>query len=1078
MSVKSGGMIPVLILAALWGALAGWGWGPAGQTASAGSEPQWAWMDGATTTGGGGVYGTLWVPADTNKIGAREKVATWSDASGALWLFGGRDGTTATAQYLNDLWRFTPGDGWVWMGGESLVNRPGVYGAFRTATAGNIPGARWGASTWVDPDGAMWLFGGEGYDSAGNFGLLNDVWKFTLLTGWAWMKGANTVNQNGDSGTIGTAAEANTPGSRRGAASWPDKSGNLWLFGGLVYDTTYKYFYTTNELWKYDRNAGNWTCVKEGQIEHYGTRGVPAAANLPGSRQGAAAWTDPSGVFWMFGGWYDRAGLEDMGTSDEYYNDLWRYDPATGYWTWMKGKSWADYSGTGTYGTLGAPDPANTPGPRWDAVSWTDALGNLWLFGGRIWTFVGYHPPADSGIYHSENDLWKYDRSTGNWTCMKGNPTVDLPGGYGSMGVPDAANTPGARQTAAAWTDLSGDLWLFGGNGFDSGGTEGGLNDLWRLQLPPDTAPPTGSIVINNNQEITNSLNTTLSLTWADAGGPVARMRFSNDGATWSDWESLAATKAWTLLPGEGYKTVRAQFRDKAGNTSVVYSDCILAKNLLPEGTIMINNGDVVTPSPAVTLSLTWTGAAVTSMRFSDNGATWTLWEPVAATRAYILPSGDGYHTVRVQFRNAAGTRSAVASDYIKLVAPLLSGSILINNGDFTTTSQAVTLTLTWPVGPGFTARQMRFSDNGSNWTAWEPVQAVRAYTLPSGAGYHTVRVQYRSTVGGYSAVYSDYIKLIMPPLTVPNVMGRTQAEATTILAAAGLMLGTITFVANDIVAPGLVVSESPAAGVEVEAGSAVSLSVVEGTPPVHDTVLLPGNVPLEIVQIPEGTFTMGSPNTETGHDASESPQHEVSLDGFWMGRCEVTKRQWQAVMGTTPWAGQICVLNDPDSPAVHIDWNDAHAFLTQLNTLTGKTFYLPSEAQWEYACRAGSSTRFYWGNDPSLADIGAYEWWSGNAGGSSGYARAVGGKLPNRFGLHDMLGNVEEWCEDDAHSNYTGAPADGQPWLASPRGANVMVRGGSWNSGISWCRSAWRIWVGPGGSKVAYLGFRVACMP
>ncbi len=175
----------------------------------------------------------------------------------------------------------------------------------------------------------------------------------------------------------------------------------------------------------------------------------------------------------------------------------------------------------------------------------------------------------------------------------------------------------------------------------------------------------TGSIVINKGAWATNTVNVTLTLTWSSN---AVRMRFSDNGANWTMWEPLKATRTYTLPAGDGYKTVRVQFLDIANNRSVAYNDYIILDTVPPTGSIAINNGAQATSSASVTLSLTASdaGSGVQSMRFSDNGSTWSLWEPVAATRAYVLPGpAGGYNTVRVQYRDAAGNYSAIYSDYI-----------------------------------------------------------------------------------------------------------------------------------------------------------------------------------------------------------------------------------------------------------------------------------------------------------------------------------------------------------------------------------------------------------------------------
>jgi len=258
-----------------------------------------------------------------------------------------------------------------------------------------------------------------------------------------------------------------------------------------------------------------------------------------------------------------------------------------------------------------------------------------------------------------------------------------------------------------------------------------------------------------------------------------------------------------------------------------------------------------------------------------------------------------------------------------------------------------------------------------------------------------------------------------------------------------------------------------------------------EGEPGDELTVTLPGDVPLVLVYVPAGTFLMGRYSGEQDSYSYEDPQHSVTLtQDFYLGKYELTKRQWQAVMGTTPWSGLSYVLNDLDSPAVYVSWNDAQSFITALNThisSTGQgaaTFRLPTEAEWEYACRAGTTTRFYWGDDPSYTQISDYAWWAGNAwNASEEYAHVVGLKLPNAFGLYDMSGNVFELCEDDWHGSYTGAPTDGSAWVDSPRGSDRLLRGGSWSAFDYGCRSALRYDLNP---DLTYLsgGFRVVRTP
>jgi len=239
-------------------------------------------------------------------------------------------------------------------------------------------------------------------------------------------------------------------------------------------------------------------------------------------------------------------------------------------------------------------------------------------------------------------------------------------------------------------------------------------------------------------------------------------------------------------------------------------------------------------------------------------------------------------------------------------------------------------------------------------------------------------------------------------------------------------------------------------------------------------TITLPGDVPLEMVWCPPGTFMMGRYPGEQDGGGNESPQHSVTLTrGFWLGKYEVTKRQWQAVMGTTPWAGRVSVLDHPDSPAVHVRWHDAQAIVARMNNLGQGFFRLPTEAEWEYACRAGTTTRFYWGDDPTYTEIKSYAWFWENAWNvGERYAHVVGLKLPNAWGLYDMSGNVWGLCQDWYASSYSDGAATDPTGPTS--GSDRVLRGGSWNFYDRFCRSANRFSRDPA-FRVSYVGFRLA---
>ena len=233
---------------------------------------------------------------------------------------------------------------------------------------------------------------------------------------------------------------------------------------------------------------------------------------------------------------------------------------------------------------------------------------------------------------------------------------------------------------------------------------------------------------------------------------------------------------------------------------------------------------------------------------------------------------------------------------------------------------------------------------------------------------------------------------------------------------------------------------------------------------------ILGSGVALEMVVIPGGTFMMGSPVGQGYVD--EHPQHEVTITGFCLGRYAVTQEQWQAVMDWLP----PCRCPGPKRPVDRVSWDDAQAFCRWLAAKTGRPYRLPSEAEWEYACRAGTSTPFAYGEGISseLANYnGEHRYRDEPPGVYRHETLPVGGFLPNAFGLYEMHGGVWEWCADRWHPDYVGAPADGQPWEDSGTNARV-VRGGSWHEPPDLCRSAVRLKFRPTETDDT-VGFRVA---
>jgi formylglycine-generating enzyme required for sulfatase activity len=205
-------------------------------------------------------------------------------------------------------------------------------------------------------------------------------------------------------------------------------------------------------------------------------------------------------------------------------------------------------------------------------------------------------------------------------------------------------------------------------------------------------------------------------------------------------------------------------------------------------------------------------------------------------------------------------------------------------------------------------------------------------------------------------------------------------------------------------------------------------------------------SIGMEFTFINAGSFTMGSSLLD-----DEKPPHNVKIfQPFYLQTTEVTQGQWKKVMGDDTSSLKQC---GDDCPVEGVSWEEAQQFIKKLNQFEKtKDYRLPSEAEWEYACRAGTTTKFSFGDD--ISKLGEYAWYGDN---SNKTIHKVATKASNPWGLYDMHGNVWEWVEDDWHSSYKKAPADGRAWIDIPRSSERVLRGGSWSDGRGWCRSALR---------------------
>ena len=232
----------------------------------------------------------------------------------------------------------------------------------------------------------------------------------------------------------------------------------------------------------------------------------------------------------------------------------------------------------------------------------------------------------------------------------------------------------------------------------------------------------------------------------------------------------------------------------------------------------------------------------------------------------------------------------------------------------------------------------------------------------------------------------------------------------------------------------------------------------------------LGNGVTLEMMEIPAGEFFMGSPA-----DNNESPQHRVHVKSCFMGKFVVTQAQYQEIMGKNP-----SRFKGEKRPVERVNWNDATEFCQKLTEKTGRTYRLPSEAEWEYACRAKTTTPFHFG-ETITTDLANYDGTTCTNDDAlkvqyRGQTIEVGSFSPNAFGLYNMHGNVWEWCQDTWHENYNGAPSDGSAWIDN--NPYRVLRGGSWSNYLYLCYSAYRKNYGWAGHNIASnnVGFRIAC--
>jgi hypothetical protein len=444
----------------------------------------WTWMKGSSSTAGTAVYGTKGTEAAANTPGARKNAATFKDASGNIWIFGGVNGTNN----LNDLWRFNiTTNNWTWMSGSNTANSAG-------STTGTIePSARNGCGYTVDANGDFYIYGGQGRSSTfpNTDVYLYDIFKYTVSTG-LWT--------NISEGNLG-----NTPGINSNNTSgyfWPC----LWVTSTHLYAFAGNYTIGTtafaNRMHKYNFATNTWSSVSAGttlmgSYNGEGTTGYPSARYLQ------SYWTDNAGNFWMFGG-FGRGvnmGVPNVNLS---LNDLWRFNPTTETWTQINSDN--NSASAGNYGTINVAAATNRP-PNLTGASVAAISNNTFLL------FGGTHA---SQVFY--NHSWTFNTTSRQWTWVGGgnNGLPTSSGVYGTQGTANSANIPGTTESHTA-TVYGDNYYVFGGNGGGSGGTFGVKNTLMRFDATaliaanvfavPTIANVSSSNVFSTRARINYSLN-------------------------------------------------------------------------------------------------------------------------------------------------------------------------------------------------------------------------------------------------------------------------------------------------------------------------------------------------------------------------------------------------------------------------------------------------------------------------------------------------------------------------------------------------------------------------------------------
>ncbi len=596
----------------------------------------YTWMKGSPSASLA-VYGTMGVANPNNTPGSQSNGTTWTDASGNLWLYGGKGfATTGTYDYLSDLWKYSPGtNNWTWINGSGTTSQVAVYGTLGVPSYSNNPGGRASSASWIDATGNLWLFGG-----LVNGNPCNDLWRYSITNNqWTWMGGSNTPSQTAVYGSMTVPSSTNIPGASYNFVSWKDAAGNFWLYDAI--DGT--------EIWKYDPVTAQWAWMSGNNtgivMPVFGTMGVSSSSVHPGERYTEGV-SDASGNLYMFGG--DVYTATGFGRG----NDLWKYTISTNQWTWIGGTQ--STSSVGSYGTQGVFSSTTVPSGRYGHVMWMDSNNKLWVFGGEYGSLVGMY---------WLNDTWCYDIATGQWAWMKGSSTpfsfsTAWPTGvYGTQLIPAAPNTPGWRTSATYWQGDPYALWIFSGMEWISS------NELWRLSGCNST-----------NTISVSSSNSTL------CPGATATLTASGSAGSYL-WNTGAQTSTIAVSPSS--TTVYYVVGSGTANCSIagVFTLAVQPMSLsVLSSSVALCSGQSVTLTASGATTYTWNGGQT---------GPFLVVAPLTTTTYSVT--------------GAAGSCSASAN-FIQFVNPtplltISSSSSLICRGDSALLNVSGALTYSWSGG-------------------------------------------------------------------------------------------------------------------------------------------------------------------------------------------------------------------------------------------------------------------------------------------------------------------------------------------------------------------------------------------